>query len=189
MKKNRPQTLKEKRRNLIIKWLLYLLVMAASFLFMTVTDSIMPLFHIPIAICIAIYEKSELTSAFVGLLCGLLTDVACGKLFGFNGFLLTVVCMFVSLLFLYVLRHNTVNYLIVNSATVVVFGLLDYLFFYAMWGSDVNGRIFLFNILIPMLLTIAISPVMWFLFKIIHKYFGVKKEHFMAEQSDDIVRE
>ena len=38
MKKNRPQTLKEKRRNLIIKWLLYLLVMAASFLFMTVTD-------------------------------------------------------------------------------------------------------------------------------------------------------
>ena len=99
MKKNRPQTLKEKRRNLIIKWLLYLLVMAASFLFMTVTDIVVPLFHIPIAICIAIYEKNELTASFIGLLCGLLTDVACGKLFGFNGFMLTVVCMFVSLLF------------------------------------------------------------------------------------------
>lgn len=189
MKKNRPQTLKEKRRNLIIKWLLYLLIMAASFLFMTVSDTITPLLHIPIAICLTIYEKNELISSFAGLLCGLLTDVACGKLFGFNGLLLMLVCMFVSLMFLYVLRHNTVNYLIVNATTVIVFGLLDYLFFYAMWGNDVNGRIFIFSILIPMLLTIAISPLVWFVFRVIHHYFGIKKDHFMAEQSDDIVRE
>ena len=55
MKKNRPQTLKEKRRNLIIKWLLYLLVMAASFLFMTVTDIVVPLFLFFISLCIAFY--------------------------------------------------------------------------------------------------------------------------------------
>ena len=189
MKKNRPLTLREKRRNLVIKWLLYLFVMAVSFVIMTISDNIIPLFHIPIAICLAIYEKNELTASFMGLLCGLLTDAACGKLFGYNGVLLTVVCMVVSLLFLYVLRHNIVNFLIVNSATTIILGLLDYLFFYAMWSTDVNGRIFVFYALLPMALTIAVSPIVWIVFRLINKKFGPRREHFMAEQSDDIVRE
>ena len=93
------------------------------------------------------------------------------------------------LLFLYVLRHNIVNFLIVNSATTIILGLLDYLFFYAMWSTDVNGRIFVFYTLLPMALTIAVSPFIWVAFRLINKRFGPRREHFMAEQSDDIVRE
>lgn len=187
--KIRPLSRRDIRRNLIIKWVLYFLLMCVAFIFLTTGTNTKPLVLIPIAICISVYEEFELVSSLVGTFCGLMLDCVCGKTIGYNAILLTVICMFTSLMFLYLMRKSIINLIILNSAAVIILGLLDYLFFYGIWRYDTDAHIFLTTTLPSMLYTIISGPVIFVAVWFINRKFGPREEYFMAEQSEDIVRE
>lgn len=188
--KNRPLTVKQVRRNLIIKWTLYVLMALVALLIMTVQKktTATALLLIPVALCITMKERHEIVSSLVGMVCGFMLDAACGKLFGFNAFLLMVMCMFSSLLFLYLMRQNIVNILIINTTAVIVQGLLDYFFFYGMWGNADNDFIFVHFYLPSMIFTVIAGPVVYILVHLINRKFGPREEYFLEEKSEDIVR-
>ena len=72
----------------------------------------------------------------VGVAGGLLTDIACGKLLGYNAIWLTVCCVATSLLHSYYLRGKLLNTLLLTAVCTAVQGYLDFMFYYAIWGHE-----------------------------------------------------
>lgn len=173
-----------------LKWICYALLFTAIFLYSTTisANTVKPRLFIPAALCIAMWEQ-ELPSAFTGTAAGFMMDAAMAKLFGFNAFILTVVCMFVSLLFLYWLRQTFFNALWLSAAAILIQGLLDFLFFYAIWGHDNVGWLLLHNILPSMGFTLLLTCPLYLLIKIIKKHFNPPEKQRIEETSEDIVRE
>lgn len=190
-KKNQKLTRNEKRRNLIIKWGLYLLLACIAYTLCTAstTATVRPLTLIPLALCISMYEKLEIVAAVTGGVCGLILDSACDRLFGFNAFLLTALSLMTALFFLYLLRRNFINILWICASSTIIHALLDYLFFYAIWNYDDSGYIFLHYTIPSVVVTIIACPVVYLLVYFVNKKFGEQDEHFLAEQNENIVRE
>ncbi|MBQ8514597.1 MAG: rod shape-determining protein MreD [Ruminococcus sp.] len=138
--KTRRITSREKR-NLAIRWMLYGLIILLCFITATAGSFRKPLLLIPVAICIASYAR-EHTALLTGLLCGLLLDITCGKLLGFNGLILMLMCIGISLLYKYYLTHRLLSFLVLTAAGAFIQGTLDFFFYYAIWGHSNVSRIF-----------------------------------------------
>lgn len=192
MRNNRRVLSKPERRNLIIKWALYLLLLILIFVYSTTqyTHSSIPkpLLFLPLALCIS-SQESEMPSAASGLVCGFFMDAACNKLFGFNALILMTLCLFTCLLFLYLLRQNIINVLMLSAGAVLIQGSLDFLFFYVIWRYEDLGFLFVRHFLPQMGLTLLMTLPMYFLVRWIGLRFGPVEEHFIEEKSEDIVRE
>jgi len=188
--KIKRRKIKSERLRIILKWFLYALLISISYVYMTgtVVNLPKPLLLIPIALCISMHEN-EMTASIVGLICGFMLDSACGKIFGFNAFLLMVFCMFTSLLFLYLMRQNIINIIAITIAATLIQGTLDFFFFYAMWGYDSVGLVFLHNIIPSMIFTIISSVFIYFIVKFIFSKCSFSEENFIEEKSENIVRE
>ena len=89
-----------------IRWAIYLLIISIAFVSSTIGTSVKPILLIPIAICISINEGDEIVSTITGILCGLLIDISCDKIFGYNAIILIGICVFTSLLFNHFLRDR-----------------------------------------------------------------------------------
>lgn len=118
-----------------VRWIIFFSLIFVFFIFSGIGSFVKPLLLIPTAICISINED-EITSACVGLICGLLLDVSCDRLFGYNAVILLSACVFTSLVFVHLLRRNTANAFIVTSLTAFVQGGLDYLLYYVIFSSE-----------------------------------------------------
>lgn len=190
MRKTRYSKIQSERINFILKWILYALLIIISYVYMTSSIGHLnkPLFLIPIALCIAMRE-SEMTASIVGLICGLMLDSACGKVFGFNAFLLLILCMFTSLMFLYLLRQNIINIVLITIGATLIQGSLDFFFYYAIWGYENVGVIFWRSIFPSMIFTIISSGFIYLIIRFIASKFSVQEEHFIEEKSENIVRE
>lgn len=126
---------KYQRRYAVARWTIFFALMLISFVFSGVGSFVKPLFLIPLAICISINED-EITSACVGLVGGLLIDLSCDRLFGYNAVILLCSCVFTSLIFVHLLRRNSANAFIITSATAFIQGGLDYLLYYVIFSSE-----------------------------------------------------
>ena len=184
-KKNRTEKI-----SLVVKWFFYGLLVVVAYVYMTTVKSFFPkpLLLIPIAINISMRE-SEMTSAITGLICGYVLDMACGKLVGFNAFLLMIFCLFTSLLFQYLMRQNVINIIAITFVATIIQGLLDFFFYYAIWGYDKVGSVFTNEILPSMIFTIIWSGILYVIVKFIYNKTSPATEHFIEEKSDNIVRE
>ncbi len=181
----KPFRIHSDKLRLFLKWGAYVLV--AAFLYVCMTTSaktpLKPLLLIPFAVCVSMNE-SEFASSIWGLFCGLLLDSACGKVFGYNAFVLMVICMFSSLLFLYLIRRNFFGYFIVSAAAIFLHGILDYFFYYAIWNYENVGLLFWETYLPQMLLTQAVGALLYFVGKYISIKFGTQTKILIEEKDD-----
>jgi len=180
----RIKTSREKRILIIktiIRWVLYFLIIFVSFIFMNAGSFLKPILLIPTAICIA-SNTGELQSAFIGALCGLLIDISCGKLFGYNAIILCISCVAVSLGYSMLLRQKLINTLIISTLLSVVQGFLDYNFYYDIWGYE-NSSLILKDITYPVIIMTTVST--FFIYFIMHTInkFLMPKPHLTIEEA------
>ena len=180
----RIKTTREKRILIFkttLRWFLYLLLIFLSFFFMTAGTLIRPILLIPVAVCIA-SNTGEVQSAFIGALCGIFIDLSCNKLFGYNAVILCIACVIVSLSYSHVLRQKLVNTLIVTTIISLIQGLLDYNFYYDIWGYE-DSSLILKKITLPViLLTILSTIIIYGIFHIINKLL-MPKPHLSIEEA------
>lgn len=183
-------TVRMRRAKTAFKWFLYFLLAAVSYIFMTVADYSLakPLLLIPLAVCIAMREDIMISCA-AGVISGFMLDSAMGKLFGYNAFLMLAVCMFTSLLFMYLMRQNVINIIWITAVAALLQGSLDFLFYYAIWGQENVSVIFTGTFLPSMLFTVLSSPVIYFIVKFIDRKFGPEQQTYLEEKSENIIRE
>ena len=62
-----------------LRWILYYLLILVSFIIMTSGTWMKPILLVPAAVCISV-SNGQLSSAFTGAFCGMLIDIACGRL-------------------------------------------------------------------------------------------------------------
>lgn len=117
------------------RWLLYYIVIYSGFVYMTSGTLRKPVILVPVALCIAV-NNNIYASAVTGAFCGLLTDISCGKLFGYNAVLLVVFCVLVSLLFEFYLRDKFVSFIFISAVVSYIQCWLDYKFYYQIWKYD-----------------------------------------------------
>ena len=178
------------KRNTIVRWLLYYLLMSVAYVYMTTVrfEIPNPIFLIPIALCIAMREE-PFNAALTGCVCGLMIDSAMGTLVGFHAIILMWCSVITSLLFMLVMRQRILNIILITFIVTLIQSGLDYLFSYAIWGYDSSGLI-IAEFFIPAIIFTNISTIVfYFLIRAISRKFGIIREHFIEEKSDDIVRE
>ena len=181
---------KKEKRNDVIRWIIYLLILVVSYVYMTTaaTRFKILLLVIPASMCVSMFEE-PFDSAVCGCVAGLLLDTAQGTLIGLSGIILLWCCLMTSLLFHFFMRRHVINIVALNAAAIFSQGIIHYFFYYAIWGYDTSGKIFLHEFLPVMLYTcIAVFPF-YFIIKFLVNHFGVVAESYIEEKSDDIVRE
>lgn len=137
-------------------------------------NGIKPILLLPLAIAIPMFE-AEWAGGFAALACGLLWDMAGESLFGTYGFLCLVAGVATGLLLRFLLRNEWFNFVfLVFIASAVIFSM-EFLFTYAIQGYELYGQVF-FQKHLPMIVyTTAISPVLYFIVKLIER---IKPEEF-----------
>ncbi len=148
-----------------VQWLLFALLIALAFLTSTAGSGLRPLLLIPLALCISSHT-GEIQATAVGMISGLLLDIACGKLLGYHAVLMVVFCVGVSLLYNYLLRQKFINILFLTALCLLAEGYINYLFYYAIWGHEDVSLIYT-KVILPAsgltLLSTALlyAPVKW----------------------------
>ncbi len=160
--------LSQRKKN-TIKWILYVLLCFFAFIFQTTVDlfevfGVKPIWILPFIIFIAMFE-GEWSGAIFGVIGGLFWDAAAGKLLGFNAIILLVLTVSAALLSMYLIRVNFWNSLLVVLTASLLQGLIDYLFYYLIWGYDFNYLILLQKILPTVAYTTVISIPIFFLMR------------------------
>lgn len=163
-----------------LRWLLYFLIIFVCFILMTSGSLLKPVLLVPVALCIAV-NNDLMSAAYTGAFCGILTDIACGRLLGFNAVIFTVFCVATTLIFELYLRKKFINYFIITSIMTFLQCWLDYKFFYEIWGYADVERIFTNVTLKVWIYTIISSVVLYVIFKIINNLL-MPKEHLTIEE-------
>lgn len=182
--------IKKEKRNTALRWIVYGLMLAVSYIYMTTAPFgwRTPLFVIPIAMCISMFEE-PFESAAAGCVAGLLLDAALGTLIGLNGIIMLWCCLISSLLFHFFMRRHIVNIILLNAAAIVVQTLIHYLFYYAVWEYDPSLKILTDEFVPVMIYTEIAALPFYFAVKFLVKHLGLISEDYIEEKSDDIVRE
>lgn len=130
---------------------------------------------LPFAVCIAMFD-SQLAGGLFGLLAGILCDTSSNVLFGFQSILYLLICTAVGLLVVYFMQPSVTNSLIFVGCGFAGRLLLEYFFYYAMWGYD-NAYLILLQRMLPNLLyTLALTPLWFLLVRRLHRFFQEKLE-------------
>ena len=98
----------------IFRWLIYYIFIFIGYIYMTTGTWLKPVILLPIAMAIAV-DNNQYGSVFTGAICGFLTDIACGKLFGYNAVIIAFFCIVISLLHELYLRNKFANYIILSG--------------------------------------------------------------------------
>lgn len=126
---------KEHRTNKILYWTAITILALLCFVTACAGTLLKPLLLIPLALCVSMYED-ELNSAIIGVLCGFLLDISCGKLVGFNALILMFSCVITSMLFTNLLRQKFFNIVVVSTLFCFCQQYLDYFFYYSIWNKE-----------------------------------------------------
>jgi cell shape-determining protein MreD len=141
------------------------------------THGAAPLWVIPMAVCIAMFE-GEFVGGIYGAVAGLLCDAASvprqgggSVVFGMSGFLLCALCVAVGLLIIYLLRCNLLGCMLFVAVITLTLGSLEFLFAHGMWGHENGWKIYVYHTLPVAALTLLITPLLFFLIRWIHNRF------------------
>lgn len=161
--------MKKERKLSILKWILYYLLLILFFSLQTAPYafeffSIKPVFILPLAVIISMFEDIMPSSIF-SVITGLLLDISSGTLFGFNGVLLLVICVFTNLFFVFFLHQKLLNELIFTTVSVFFQSGLNFFFCYILWEYENTGFIFLRYTLPTTVYTIAVSVPIYLIIK------------------------
>lgn len=179
----RLKTTREKRIfyfKTTLRWTIYYLLIFISFILMTSGSWLKPILLVPVALCISV-NNDIMISAFTGAFCGILTDIACGRLLGFNAVVFMVFCVIITLIFELYLRKKFFNFIVIASFLEFIQCALDYKFFYDIWDYA-NVKLIFRNITVKVwLYTIASTIILYVIFKIVD-HFLMPKQHLTIEE-------
>lgn len=122
------------------------------------------------------HARGGVTGAFYGVLAGVLCDLGGFALAGFNAMILLAACTAVGLLVIYLLRPGVINFVLLLSAVMLARGLLDFLLNYVMWGYDHVWMVFVYDVLPGVIYTVAVSPLVYYLYTAVHAWFEGRME-------------
>ncbi|MEG2813094.1 MAG: rod shape-determining protein MreD [Oscillospiraceae bacterium] len=167
---------KEKNRP-AIKWAIYYAILLVLFVMQTTPNfleffSFKPIFVLPICVCVCMFED-VLPSGIFCVITGLLWDLSSNKLFGFNAIILLACGVFISLLCIYYLHTKLTNSILFSTIVLAIQGLLDYLFYYLIWGYKDSHLILLKHIFPNAIYTIIVGIPIYFLILKISKKFHI----------------
>ncbi len=136
---------------------------------------IKPVLVLPFAICIAMFD-SQLAGGLFGAFAGILCDTSSSVLFGFQSILYLIICTMVGLLVLHFMQPSVINSLIFVGSGLAVCLFLEYFFYYLMWGYE-NHSLVLLNHQLPVLVyTLVFTPLIFWMTRKLHRFFGKKIE-------------
>ncbi len=150
-----------------LKWIIYAVILLVLYILQTTPLlfqilGIKPVLLVPFAVCLSLFESEKAAAAYA-IAAGLLWDISSNKLFGFRAILLMCCCISVTLLVMYLMRNKLINGLFFVLCVMLIIELLDYVFFYVIWGYS-NHHLILLNYLLPTLIyTVIITIPMYFL--------------------------
>ena len=153
------------RNRTFVRWGLYSFILLFLYTVMAGVSggffgSWQPLLIIPLAVAVAMHE-SELNSAIFAALCGLVIDIACGRLFGFSGVWLMPGCVGAALLVSHLIKANLLNFFWVNAVVCALMAFADYFFRYVLWNVN-NAHFILWEYILPVHLSaVAFSPLLF----------------------------
>ncbi len=152
-----------------LRWVLYYLLIFVSFIIMTSGTLYKPMILVPLSIGIAI-NNNMYGSAVTGAVCGFLTDICCGKLFGYNAVVLTFFCILANLLFELYLKDRFINYMIITTVVSYIQCWLDYKFYYQIWEYENVGRIFVKVSLRVWIYTVISAVFVYLVLKLVNRF-------------------
>lgn len=154
-----------------LKWAIYYSLLLVFYVLQTTPHlfeifSIKPVFIVPLAICVCMFED-VMPSAVFCIISGLLWDISSDKLLGFNAIILLTFGVLISLLCIYYLHTKLFNSLGFCAVVMAVQGGINYLFYFAIWDYSNSYLILLSNILPTIAYTLAVSiPIFYLIRKI-----------------------
>lgn len=158
----------------IVQWAVFLLLALVCYFLMTAGSGVKPLLLIPLALCIAAHV-GEIPAAACGIVSGLLMDIACGKLLGYNAIWMVACCVTVSLLHSYYLREKLLNILLLTAVCTAVQGYMDFMLYYAVWGHE-NVSLIYSHITLPSgIMTLIGTIPVWLLVQWICRLCGSRR--------------
>ena len=164
-----------------LRWVLYYLLIFVSFIIMTSGTLYKPIILVPLCIGIAV-NNNMYGSAVTGAVCGFLTDICCGKLFGYNAVILTFSCIAANLLFELYLKDRFINYMIITAVVSYIQCRLDYKFYYQIWEYENVGRIFVRVSLRVWIYTVISAVFVYLLLKLVNRFL-MPREHLTIEEA------
>ena len=164
-----------------LRWIIYYLLIFLCFIIMTSGTLYKPVLLVPLAIGIAV-NNNMYGSAVTGAVCGFLTDICCGKLFGYNAVILAFFCIAANLLFELYLKDRFINYMIMTTVASFLQCWLDYKFYYQIWGYENVGRIFRRVSLKIWLYTVISAVFIFLVLKLVNRLL-MPREHLTIEEA------
>lgn len=173
---NRTLTRRQKKRS-FLKWTIYAAVLLFLYCLMCSSyfSSWQPVLIIPFALAVSMYER-EFQATVFSAICGLFVDMACGYLFGFSSVWLMICCLTTSLLVMNLIKLNLVNYVIICAATTVIYSFMNFMFNYFLWFDTGKDVIFFNYILPPAIAQVIMSPIFYFLVRLISSKLGDERK-------------
>ncbi len=173
------------KRNTALRWALYALIIFFCFILATAGSFRKPLLLLPVALCIASYAR-EHTAMLAGISCGLLLDITCGKLLGFNALILMFLCIGVSLLYKHYLVPRLFTFLVLTAVCAFLQGGIDFFFYYAIWDHEHVSRIFTHHI-VPCCIYTIISALP--VYAVIHNLNRLLRPHIIRTIEEAVFTE
>ena len=125
------------------------------------------------AVSAAMYE-GEFAGGIIGMLVGMLCDYSSYPIHGFNAMLLLICCTSIGWAVVYFMKNSKINAAIFSSASLLIRGLLEYYFVYAIWKYE-NSEIILYRHILPTVFySVLFTLPIFFIIGKIHNYFTEK---------------
>ncbi|MDD3192857.1 MAG: hypothetical protein PHE47_03255 [Oscillospiraceae bacterium] len=119
---------------------------------------IRPIWVLSFTVAVSMCE-GIMAGAVFGAVSGLLCDLGSQALFGFNGLLMLCGCAAISLLSIFLIKVSWKSALLLGGGLAAVRALLEFFFFYGLWGYE-NVHLILIHSVFPMLIyTVFWMPV------------------------------
>ncbi|MDP4119445.1 MAG: rod shape-determining protein MreD [Bacillota bacterium] len=125
-----------------------------------------PIFLLPIAITIAVFEN-EISGMFIGLFCGILLDVCGSYSQGFFAITLAILCFFLGFLSDNYIKIKFLTIIFTAVLIIVVLLSLHFFFFFVLQDYSDSGWFFMQHYLSRIICTIAVTPIIYFLNKLL----------------------
>lgn len=160
-----------------LKWTIYYLLLIILYALQTTPHlfevfSAKPILIAPLVICVCMFE-SVMPSAIFAMFGGLLWDISSDKVLGFNAIIFVLCGVIISLLCIYYLHTKLMNFLGFCASVLILQGLLDYLFYYAIWGYQDAHIVLVSNILPCVAYTTVVGIPVYFLVRFISNKFNI----------------
>ena len=151
------------KRFIYFKHIFYLLLFILVYVLQTTPKlfeiwGIKPLLVVPLAITVSVYE-GDFTGGLYGILAGIFCDMSAHTYFGFNAILMLIFCTLCGIVTVLFIRQSGINVMLLSAGALFLRGLLEHFFYYALWGYEDIGWIFLRQVILGSIYTALFTPL------------------------------